>query len=102
MDYPEYLRRLSVDASTQAEAPTPATDLDAKTRALVRLSALVAASAAGSSIHREVDDAIAAGARAIEIIAVLDAVVPLVGRAAAVKAAPKIALALGVDLDLCE
>lgn len=102
MNYSEYLRCLSIDASTEVSQPSGETDLDPKTRALARLAALVAASAASTSIHREVDDAIAAGARATEIVGVLPAVMPLVGRAAAVKAAPMIGLALGVDLDLCE
>lgn len=103
MSYEEYLRRLSIDAAALDERlAAPAPEMDAKTRALVRIAALIAASAAQSSIHREIDDAIAAGARASEIVGVLDAVMPLLGRACIVKAAPKVALALGVDLDLGE
>ncbi len=74
--------------------------LDPKTRCLVRLGALIAVAAASPSIGREVDDAVSAGADANAIVGVLDAVMPIVGRPRVVTAAPRVALALGEDLDL--
>ncbi|WP_349428118.1 hypothetical protein [Microbacterium sp. LWS13-1.2] len=101
MDYTEHLRRLSIDApGPEDRAATSDSLVDAKTRALVRLGALIAVSAAEASIHREVDEAVAAGAQASEVVGVLDSVMPLVGRACIVKASSKVASALGVELDL--
>lgn len=98
MDYSDHLRRLTID-SESSEADS-ASDLDEQTRSLVRLGALICVAAAESSIRREVDSAVAAGASAAQIVAVLDAVAPVVGRPRIVKAAPKVAVALGADLDL--
>ena len=100
MDYADYLRRLTIDSPRFDESLDPAAAITGKTRSLVRLAALVAGSAAESSVHREIDDAIAAGAGAREIVDVLEIVMPLVGRTCVVKAAPKFASALGVDEDL--
>lgn len=102
MDYSEHLRRLSIDDERRlGESPDPPDlSLDAKTRCLVRLGALIAVSAAAPSIGREIDDAVSAGADAGQIVSVLDAIMPVVGRPRVVTAAPKVALALGVDLDL--
>ncbi|KQZ83135.1 hypothetical protein ASD56_12460 [Microbacterium sp. Root166] len=100
MDYADYLRRLTIDSPRFDEAPDPGETIGAKSRALIRLAALVAASGAESSVHREIDDALAAGASATEIVEVLEIVMPLIGRSCVVKAAPKFASALGVDADL--
>ncbi|HEY9311387.1 hypothetical protein [Williamsia sp.] len=101
MDYAEHLGRLSIDApGVDERAVARDSTVDAKTRALVRLGALITASAAESSIHREIDAAIAAGAGASEVVSVLDILMPIVGRACIVKAASKVASALDVDLDL--
>lgn len=103
VDYLDHLRRLSIDAEQH-----PGADLDAvaspavdpKMRALLTLAALVAVSAPSASIGKGVDDAVSAGAGTAEIVDVLDVVMPYVGRPRVVKAAPKIAAALGIDLDL--
>ncbi|MGN8552120.1 UNVERIFIED_CONTAM: carboxymuconolactone decarboxylase family protein [Microbacterium sp. SLM126] len=101
MDYADYLRQLNIDVPRPGDRPHAHDSvLDAKTRALVGLGALIAIGAAEATIHREIDDAIAAGAQSPEIVAVLDVVLPLAGRACVVKASSKVALALGIDLEL--
>ncbi|MEJ1088100.1 carboxymuconolactone decarboxylase family protein [Microbacterium sp. Mu-80] len=103
MDYSEHLRRLSIDeqqAGSVLDGVQGAGDLDARTSCLVRLAALVAVAAPESSLHREIDRAIGAGADADTIVQVLDTVMPIVGRPRVVTAAPRIATALGDDLDL--
>lgn len=103
MDFAEHLRRLSIDDERRPGArmdPPETPTLDARTRSLVRLAALVAVAAAAPSIRREIDDAVSAGADAQQIVSVLDAIIPIVGRPRVVTAAPKVALALDVDLDL--
>lgn len=100
------LRRLAVrDAGLgagatgeTAESPeTPA--LDPKTQALVRISALVAVDASTQSYSPCVDAAHQHGATNEEIVGVLAATIPILGAPRAVSAAPKLALALGYDLD---
>ncbi len=73
--------------------------LDPRTSALVRLGALVALDAAGASYQREVDLALAAGATVEEIVAVLTAVAPAAGSARVMSAAPRVALAVGYDVE---
>jgi alkylhydroperoxidase/carboxymuconolactone decarboxylase family protein YurZ len=73
--------------------------LDARVHALVQLGALVAVGAGVSSFAVTVEEALAAGATADEIVGTVVAVMPLIGTARAVKAAPRIALALGYDVD---
>ena len=74
-------------------------DLDAKTLALVRIAALVADGGAVPSYGELADAAVDAGASAAEIVEVLVAVVPIVGLPCVVAAAPKLAMALGYDID---
>ena len=74
-------------------------DLDPKTLALVRLAALVAVGGAVASYGAQADTAVNAGASAAEIVDVLVAVVPVVGLPCVVAAAPKVALALGYDIN---
>lgn len=103
MDYLDHLRRLSIDGDERpGEHPDATADLDAKTRCLVRIGALVAVSASAASMRKEVDDAVSAGAQPAEIASVLDAIMPHVGRPRVVKAAPRVLLALGVELDLLD
>ncbi len=108
MDYTDRLRRLAVHdqqavaemiCQTGCESPMAASALDARTLALVRLAALVAAGGAVPSYGAHADAAIDAGATAEEIVDVLVAVLPVVGLPCAVAAAPKLALALGQDVD---
>ncbi|WP_338748136.1 carboxymuconolactone decarboxylase family protein [Janibacter alittae] len=96
MDYAEQLRHLALD---NLDAVTPLGTLDAKTGSLVRLGALVTVLAGVPSIRVEIDAAVGAGATEAEIVGVLDALLPVVGRPRVVAAAPKVALALGYDVD---
>jgi 4-carboxymuconolactone decarboxylase len=73
--------------------------LDPKTLELVRLAALVAVGGAVPSYGAQADSAVSAGATAAEIVDVLVGVIPIVGLPRVVAAAPKLALALGYDLD---
>ena len=73
--------------------------IDERTAALVRLAATIAVDAAPSSLHRAVSHALAAGVTPDEVVATLEAVTPVTGAAQVVQCAPKIALALGYDVD---
>lgn len=66
--------------------------------ALIRLAALVAVGGAGPSTGALADAAVVAGAAAAQIVDVLVGVIPLVGLACAVAAAPEGAMALGYDI----
>ena len=103
MDYTDVLRslaindpRLTEDLTERANQPT---ELDEKTRALVRLAALVAVGGAPPSYGALTDAAVGAGASAGEIVDVLIDVVPVVGLPCVVAAAPNVAMALGYDTD---
>ncbi len=73
--------------------------LDPRTLAMVRLAALVAVGGAVPSYGAQVDAAVDAGATAAEIVDVLVELIPVVGFPRVVAAAPKLALALGHDVD---
>ena len=73
--------------------------LEDKTHALVRLGTTVAVEAGQTSYQLAVERALAAGATPDEIAGTLFAVVCLTGVPRAVAAAPKLALALGYDVD---
>jgi 4-carboxymuconolactone decarboxylase len=73
--------------------------LDAKTHALVQLGALITDGAESPSYAYCVHNARAAGATDDEIVGTLIAVLPPVGIALVVKAAPRLALAVGYDVD---
>jgi 4-carboxymuconolactone decarboxylase len=103
-DYKEHLRRLTVhdDALVErilSEKTVPASVLDERTAALVRVAATIAADGALPSIQHAVAVALAAGATNGEIVATLDAVTPVTGTARVVLCAPKLALALGYDVE---
>jgi 4-carboxymuconolactone decarboxylase len=74
-----------------------ASRLAPKTHAVAQLAALLAVGAAPSSYHETVQAALAAGASYDEIIGVLIAIVPAVGLARVVAAAPELGLAVGFD-----
>ena len=104
MDETERLRRLTInDTRAAAAALSSGTDdsltLDPKTVALVRLAAIVAVHGAVASLGAQSDCALAAGASTSEIVDVLVAVAPVVGLPCTVAAAPRLALALGYDLE---
>ena len=104
-DYKEHLRRLAVhdDALLEmsaAEARSFVTSvIDQRTEALLRIAATIAVDAAPSSFQHAVAHALAAGATSDEIVATLDAVMPVTGAARVVLCVPKVALALGYDVE---
>ena len=104
-EYKTQLRRLAVHDEALLEAisvdgsPFVAAAIDSKTAALVRLAATVAVDAAPASFQHAVALALAAGASHNEIVASLEAVTPVTGAARVVQCTPKIALALGYDVD---
>jgi 4-carboxymuconolactone decarboxylase len=104
MEYKEHLRRLAlhdkafVGSLTAEETPT-ASALDERTVALVRIAASIALDAPSASFQHAVALALAAGATRDEIVATLEAVTPVTGTLRVVAAAPKIALALGYDVE---
>jgi 4-carboxymuconolactone decarboxylase len=102
LEYTEVLRRLAINDEHVIE--DGATDLelvrlDPKTLALVRLAALVAVGGTVPSYGAETDAAIGAGATAAETVGVLVGVVGVVGIPSVVAAAPRLAMALGYDVD---
>ena len=76
--------------------------LQPKIDLLVELGALLALGAATSSLKVTVGRAVAAGATESEIVGVLLAVAPAMGLARVVSSAPKLALAIGYDIDADE
>jgi alkylhydroperoxidase/carboxymuconolactone decarboxylase family protein YurZ len=77
-------------------------ELGEKTRASIRLAALIATESAAPSYQWAVNIALAAGMSEDEVAAVLMSVAPIVGVARVASAAPVIASALGYELDLPE
>jgi 4-carboxymuconolactone decarboxylase len=73
--------------------------LDFKTHCLVRLGALLSIDAATDSCRLAVDLARAAGADDDEIVGALVAIGPAIGFARLVAVAPRLALAIGYDVD---
>jgi 4-carboxymuconolactone decarboxylase len=73
--------------------------LDPKVQALVGLGALLAVDAATVSVRLAVELAAGAGATEEEIVGVLLAIAPSVGNARTVAVAPRLALALGYDVE---
>jgi alkylhydroperoxidase/carboxymuconolactone decarboxylase family protein YurZ len=104
-DYTDRLRKLALGdealvAAVLAGEPNRETSgLEHKTHALVRLSTTFAVDAGQASYQRAVDRALAAGATPDEIAGTLLAVVCLTGVPRAMAAAPKLALALGYDVE---
>jgi len=73
-----------------------------KLHLLVRLGALLALGAATASLRTTVEHAREAGATEAEIVGVLIAIAPAVGLARVVSTAPKLALAIGYDINADE
>ena len=74
--------------------------LDAHTRALALIGAAICVGASQKMFQELVNTALLSGAVEEEIVGVLLAVAPAAGEPRIVTAAPKIALALGYDIDL--
>lgn len=104
MDDIDRLRRLAFNLASAETHPSPGdwpeSSLDPRTLALVRLGAVVAmGGGAVASYGALADEALAAGATVDEVVDVLVGVLPIVGTARVVAAAPGLALALGHDTD---
>ena len=100
----ERLRRLAINDTRFAEEVLRGGDvefaeLDPKTLALVRLGGLIAVGGAVASYGAHADAAVDAGATAEEIVDVLVGLVSIVGVPRVVAAAPRLAMALGYDID---
>jgi 4-carboxymuconolactone decarboxylase len=104
-EYKQQLRRLALhdDALLEEIAVTSssfeAAVIDERTQALARVAATIAVDAASASFLHVVTHALAVGATVDEIVATLEAVTPVTGAARVVQCAPKVALALGYDVD---
>jgi 4-carboxymuconolactone decarboxylase len=104
-DHEDTLRKLTirddafVDSILARERENvSASGLDAKTHALVRVAALVAIDAAPPSYMNTIESGLASGATIDEIVGILVALMPAIGVARVVSAAPKLGLALGYDV----
>ena len=104
-EYKLTLRRLAmrddryIDAVLSEEhANITLSGFDARAHALVRVAALIAMDAATPSYMSAVEAGLNAGASHEEIVGTLIAVMPVVGAARVVAAAPNLALALGYDV----
>jgi 4-carboxymuconolactone decarboxylase len=104
-EYKNHLRRLAVHDEALLEAIAAdgssfaAEVIDERTAALIRVAATIAVDAPPASFQHAVALALASGATSEEIVASLEAVTPVTGTARVVGCAPKIALALGYDVD---
>ena len=104
-DYKEHLRRLALHDDALVEliaadgSAFGASVLDERSAALVRVAATIAVDASPASFQHAVAHALAAGAARDEIVATLEAVTPVAGTSRVVASAPKIALALGYDVE---
>ena len=109
MHYVDRLHRLAINQTDWSEDPCHAAPgawlepvLDTRTLALVRLAALVAVGGEVPSYGAAADAAVDAGASAAEVVDVLVGVLPVIGAARVVAAAPRLAMALGYDIDTLE
>jgi 4-carboxymuconolactone decarboxylase len=102
----ELLRRVALNdekvigmvLTRQLGADRPA-ELSSKADALVRLGALLAVGAATPSLREAVGQASATGATTSEVVGVLISVGPTIGIAGLVASAPRLAMAIGYDLE---
>jgi alkylhydroperoxidase/carboxymuconolactone decarboxylase family protein YurZ len=99
------LRRLTIAdpaycrAVMASELDDPTHPLDARSVALVRLGASIAAGSVGPMWQQRVGDALAAGLSFDEIVESLIALAPTVGIERVVAVAPDLSRALGYDID---
>jgi 4-carboxymuconolactone decarboxylase len=108
-DVERLLRRLALNDEESVDLvlgrglePSGRTALRPKVEVLVRLGALLALGAATTTLRATVDRAIEAGATEAEIVGVLVSAAPAMGLARVVLAAPRLALAIGYDVDADE
>jgi signal transduction protein with GAF and PtsI domain len=102
----ELLRRLALNDErvlglvlTQPAGAERRTQLTRKVELLVQLAGLLAVEAATPSLREAVWRATAAGATAGELVAVLVSIGPTIGVARVVSSAPRLAMAMGYDLE---
>lgn len=102
----ETLRRLAIHDDAYLESvlgrgfrDTSASGLDGRAQALARIGALVAIDAPTSGYLGAVESGLAAGASRDDIVGVLVALLPSIGADRVVCAAPRLALALGFDVE---
>jgi len=95
----QLLMRLSEVAETGSQGTSGVTYLDARTRALVAIGAAVCTDAPFKLFKSLVDSALRAGATAEDVVGAFLAVAPAAGGPRVVAVAPKIAMALGYDVD---
>ncbi len=105
LDYTEVLRRLTLNDPqvvvqfNDGERGPAVPVLDPRSLALVRVAALIAVGGAVPSYGALSDAALDAGVTVAEIVDVLVGVIPVVGLPRVVEAAPKLALAMGYDVE---
>jgi 4-carboxymuconolactone decarboxylase len=104
-DYKVTLRKLAVRDDRFIEgllqtdrASATVSGLDDRSHSLIRIAALVALNAAPPAYMNSVEAALSAGVTHEEIVGVLTAILPVVGIARVVSAAPNLGLALGYDV----
>lgn len=99
--YEEKLRSLALnDIGRAAAIPCDADPtLDPRIRAMVEIAALIAMDGPATAFQAAADSALAAGASEDELVDILMATLPTVGSAHVVASAPKMAIALGYDID---
>ncbi len=100
----EVLRRLSLGDPSTLSGLMVAHDnapgmLGQRWASLIRLGGMVLLGPSQPAFEREIRGALDAGASTEEVIAVLVAIAPIAGGAHVTSAAPKIAMALGYDVD---
>ena len=105
VDAPEELLRslaegeeVSLPFGARAQARGPSS-LDRATRALLQLCALLITDAPTDSLRWAVENGCASGLDDATLVQVLLNAAPLAGAAQTVAAAPRLALALGIDLE---
>ena len=105
LDYKATLRKLALRddryiESLLAEDRMGATEagIDARAHALIRVGALIAIDAAPPSYMSAAQAALKAGATYEELVGTLIVVMPVVGVARVVSAAPNLGLAIGYDV----
>jgi 4-carboxymuconolactone decarboxylase len=105
LDYKSTLRRLALRDDRYIEslladesASAAEAGIDPRAHALVRAGALIAVDAAPPSYMSAVEAALRAGATYEEVVGTLIAVMPVVGVARVVSAAPNLGLAIGYDV----
>jgi 4-carboxymuconolactone decarboxylase len=103
-DYKLTLRKLAVRddgfiaALLRAERDEALAGIDPRSHALLTIAALIAVDAGLASYVSAVEEGLRAGVRHDEMVGTLIAVMPVVGVARVVSAAPDLGLALGYDV----